>query len=213
MSRARTVSAETLSRVVAERARGRNRFVVAIAGPPGSGKSTLASRLAHDLNARSAGTAMVIPMDGFHYDNAVLNQRNLLARKGAPETFDFGGFLALLDRLSKAAEEVAIPIFDRELDLARAGAGLVIAENRILIAEGNYLLMDEPPWSTLAGRFDLTCRLEVDLAELERRLVQRWLDHGYEPGEARARAVSNDLPNAHRVLANALEPDFIIAAG
>jgi len=156
---------------------------------------------------------MVIPMDGFHYDNAVLNRRNLLARKGAPETFDFGGFLALLDRLSRAAEEVAIPIFDRELDLARAGAGLVIAENRILIVEGNYLLLDEPPWSTLAGRFDLTCRLEVGLSELERRLVQRWLDHGYEPGEARARAVSNDLPNAHRVLANALESDFIIAAG
>jgi pantothenate kinase len=213
MSRARTVSAETLVRVVAELARGKDRFVTAIAGPPGSGKSTLASRLAHDLNAQSAGTAMVIPMDGFHYDNAVLKRRNLLARKGAPETFDFGGFLALLNRLLEPAEEVAIPIFDRKLDLARAGAKLVTASHRILIVEGNYLLLDEPPWSMLAGRFDLTCRLQVDLGELERRIVQRWLDHGYEPGEARARATSNDLPNAHRVLAKALEPDLVVTAG
>lgn len=210
MNRAKTISAGDLPRIVSERARGSDRFIVAIAGPPGSGKSTLAAGLAHGLNAESAGTAMVIPMDGFHFDNAVLKQRNLLARKGAPETFDFDGLVAVLDRLQKPAADIAIPIFDRELDLARSGAAIVTTEHRILIVEGNYLLLAEAPWSTLAGRFDLTCRLEADFEELERRLVQRWLGHGYELGEARARALSNDLPNARRVLANAQEPDLVV---
>jgi pantothenate kinase len=207
----RRIAAAALPRIIEERASGRDRFVVAISGPPGAGKSTLAESLFQSLNTDTPGIAVVIPMDGFHFDNAILEERNLLSRKGAPETFDVAGFVALLDRLRNANEDIAIPTFDRHLDLSRAGARIVTPSHRILIVEGNYLLLLEEPWAQLSSRFDVTCRLDVRPDELERRLVQRWLDHGYALPEARNRALSNDLPNAHRVMANSAEADFVLA--
>ena len=114
--------AELAARITAAAAGGPRRYIVAIAGPPGAGKSTLAT----DLAERIGEGARVVPMDGFHLDDAVLNARGLRHRKGAPETFDAAGFLHLLQRL-RAEEEVAIPIFDRTLELSRAAADVVTA--------------------------------------------------------------------------------------
>jgi len=192
------------------RAAGSPRFMVAVAGPPGAGKSHLAARL-HELLA--AASAAIVPMDGFHYDNAVLSGRQLLARKGAPETFDLAGFEALLRRLRAGGEDVAVPLFDRSADLARAGASIVPAATRFVIVEGNYLLLDEDPWRRLSGLFDWRVFLDVPRAELARRLVQRWVDHGLSPQAARERAFGNDMANAERVFARRLEPDVVIAFG
>jgi pantothenate kinase len=183
------------------------RVLIAIAGPPGAGKSTLAEALADQV----AGAA-VVPMDGFHLDNTVLEQRGLLARKGAPESFDAAGFLNMVTRL-KRGEEVVIPVFDRARDIAIAGARVIGPEQRVLLIEGNYLLLDRAPWNGLAGFWDLTIGIEVPLPELEARLVQRWRDHGLTQGAAVARAMSNDIPNAQLVVAGSVSADLMIRQG
>ena len=185
------------------------RRLIAIAGPPGSGKSTLAARLAKALNATRPGVAAVVPMDGFHLDDAVLRAQGTLARKGAPWTFDTGGLLALLDRLRRNAEnQIAIPLFDRNLEIARAGAALVAQDVPLLLVEGNYLLLDHPPWDAMAAVFDLTIFLDVPPATLERRLIDRWLAHGMTPDAARLKAQGNDLPNARMVIDHSRPADI-----
>ena len=197
-----------LAAEVMARAASRTRFTLAIAGPPGAGKSTLAHSLAGAL-ARPGLSAAIVPMDGFHLDNAELDRLGLRGRKGAPETFDLSGFDALLSRLA-LEDDVVIPVFDRELDLARAGAARVTAATRIRIVEGNYLLLDEPGWRDLVRHFDMTVFLDVPEAELERRLVGRWLAHGHDAPAARERALSNDIPNARRVIAGSRAADFML---
>lgn len=192
---------------VFKRLAGRERIIVAIAGAPGSGKSTLAGKLQHVL---PEGTAAVVPMDGFHYDDAVLNARGLRQRKGAPETFDFAGFKVLLTRLREREPDVAIPVFDRSMELSRAGGAIVTLETRIVLVEGNYLLLDEAPWSGLEPMFDYSIFVDVSREDLERRLMQRWHDHGKTPQEARDWIASNDMPNIERVLSRRRVADLVV---
>jgi pantothenate kinase len=175
------------------------RLRVGIAGPPGAGKSTLAEALVARLNGESDFAALV-PMDGFHLDNAVLDARGLRHRKGAPETFDAVGFIHTVRRLA-AEPEVAVPVFDRTRDLSVAAARVIGPETRVVIIEGNYLLMKESPWYSLHGLWDLGVYLDVPEDDLEDRLIRRWLTHGLDYADARQRARMNDLPNARRVMA------------
>jgi pantothenate kinase len=182
------------------------RTVVAIAGAPGAGKSTLAEALIDRLNARDTTTAALLPMDGFHFDDLYLEPAGLRSRKGAPETFDVAGYAHALRRLRARDEPfVAVPVFDRALEITRAGARLIPEGVRIVVTEGNYLLLDRAPWSDLAPLFDLTVFVEVPEAELERRLIQRWRDHGFDDQAAREKALGNDIPNA-RLVASASRP-------
>jgi pantothenate kinase len=197
-----------LARLIRAKASGPGRFITALAGPPGAGKSTLAADL---VGALGAG-ARAVPMDGFHYDDAVLDARGLRARKGAPETFDVTGFLHLIRRL-RAGEEVAIPIFDRSLELSRAAADVVTVQDRLLVVEGNYLLLDEAPWCDLAPLFDLTVWIDVPEAELDRRLVDRWDHYGRDPVAARNWIDSNDMPNIRRVIRGSRSADVVIGEG
>lgn len=199
---------DRIAAAIAARAGDAPRLMVAIAGPPGAGKSTTAAQLCEAL---PAGSAAVVPMDGFHFDDVVLHQRGQRRRKGAPETFDVCGFAVLLRRLRDAEPEVAIPVFDRSLELSRAGAAIVAREVRFVLVEGNYLLLDEAPWSSLAGLFDLTVFIDVPRAELERRLVERWRFHGRDDDDARLWIASNDMPNIDRVLACSRPADLVIA--
>ena len=184
-----------LAALIRARAPDGARFLTGIAGPPGAGKSTLAARLVDELGPE----ARLIPMDGFHYDNALLATRGVLDRKGAPQTFDTGGFVALLTRL-RAGEEAAIPVFDRAADLARAGADIVEKRHRLLVVEGNYLLLPDGASGGVAPLLDLTVFLDVPDQELEQRLIRRWLEHGLPEDAARARALGNDMTNARLVL-------------
>lgn len=176
------------------------RFVAALAGPPGAGKSTLAEKLVELIGP----TSRVVPMDGFHYDDAILIARGQRSRKGAPETFDVAGYRHLLGRL-RSEDEVAIPVFDRSLELSRGSADIVGPEHRILVTEGNYLLLDEAPWTALS--FDLTVMIEVPEAELDRRLLARWDFYGKTPAEARAWIDGNDMPNIRRVTRGSRKAD------
>ena len=123
------------------------RRVIAIAGPPGSGKSTLAKDLV-PLITQAGGIAQVVPMDGFHLDNRILIERNLIQFKGSPSTFDVRGFIELISRLSNEPE-IIFPKFDRDKDLAVAGAGFVSETCDLVLVEGNYLLLDAPLWRDL----------------------------------------------------------------
>ena len=184
---------------------GKGRFLTALAGPPGSGKSTLAEGLM-DLLGKGA---KAVPMDGFHYDDAVLLARGARGRKGAPDTFDVRGFQHLLRRL-RTEDEVAIPLFDRDLEISRAGADIVTPADRLLVIEGNYLLLNEAPWPELGPLFDLTVWIDVPEAELERRLLARWAHHGKTPAEARAWIDSNDMPNIRRVTKGSRAADVVL---
>lgn len=184
-----------------------DRVIIAIAGPPAAGKSTIAEQLAALL---PEGTAAVVPMDGFHYDDRVLDQIGWRQRKGAPETFDFGGYEHLLKRLRPADEDIAVPIFDRSIELSRAAAAIVSRTTKFILTEGNYLLLDETPWTRLAPLFDMTIYLDVPRDELRRRLVQRWLDHGRTAEAGQAWIDSNDMPNIDRVLTRRRAADLVI---
>lgn len=178
------------------------RHIVAIAGAPASGKSTLAEGLARDLSG-----AAVLPMDGFHYDDAVLDGWGLRKRKGSPPTFDVDGLAHMLARL--AADDgraVAVPAFDRGLEISRAGARIIGPEVRLILCEGNYLLLDDPAWAPLAQYFDLTVMVDTPLPEIEARLLQRW--QGMDEGPAKV--AGNDLPNARTVAENSRPADLIL---
>ena len=194
-----------LADVIRAKAQGQGRFLTALAGPPGAGKSTLAAEVVAALGAG----AKAVPMDGFHYDDAVLLARGARDRKGAPDTFDAHGFFHLLRRL-RIEDEVAIPLFDRDLEISRAGADIVTATDRLLIVEGNYLLLNESPWPQAAPLFDLTVWIDVPEAELDRRLLARWAHYGKTPAEARAWIDGNDMPNIRRVVQNSRPADLVI---
>jgi pantothenate kinase len=150
----------------------------------------------------------VIPMDGFHYDDSVLESRGQSSRKGSPPTFDVDGFRHLIWRLKRRTDaEVAVPIFDRTLEVSRAAACIVPAAIRYLIVEGNYLLLQEGRWNDLVSDFDLTVMLDEPRELLERRLIYRWLSLGYNEEEARAKMSINDMPNVELVLACSHQPD------
>ena len=197
----------SIAAAIFKRAAGAQRFVVAIAGPPGSGKSTLAQRLNVVLPEDASA---VVPMDGFHFDDTVLDSRGLRPRKGAPETFDYAGFAALLKRIRAGEPEIAIPVFDRSMELSRAGASIIGSGVKFVLVEGNYLLLDEEPWSALSGLFDFSIFVDVPRGELERRLLERWRGHGKSDEDARAWIASNDLPNIERVLARRRQADLVI---
>ncbi|GAA3865117.1 nucleoside triphosphate hydrolase [Celeribacter arenosi] len=197
------ISDDLVSRIAALPHGGAGRVLVALAGAPGSGKSTLADELA----ARTGGR--VVPMDGFHLDNRILDARGLRARKGAPETFDAAGFTAMITRL-KAGGEVAIPTFDRTRDIAIAGAEMITPQDRLLIVEGNYLLFDHPDWRGLADLWDFSIRLDVPRAVLRERLVTRWRTFGLGEEAAIQRAEGNDLANADAISAATLPADLVL---
>jgi pantothenate kinase len=199
-----------IAAAIFKRAGKAGRFVVAIAGPPGAGKSTLSAALRDVL---PEGSAEVVAMDGFHFDDIILERRGLRGRKGAPETFDFAGFETLMKRIHAGEPDIAIPVFDRNMELSRAAAEVVGSDTRFILVEGNYLLLDEDPWSRLAPLFDFTIFIDVPRAELERRLRQRWHDHGKSEADALAWIASNDLPNIERVLARRREADLIVGDG
>ena len=189
----------------------RDRILLAIAGAPGSGKSTLAEEVAKRLRQQRCH-AQVVPMDGFHLDNSILDRRGLRSRKGAPETFDAAGFVHAVHRL-KMGGEVILPTFDRQRDISIAGAVEVPADCQVVVVEGNYLLFDEAPWKDLAAMWDISVAIEVPMPEIRGRLIQRWLNHGLSRAAATHRAESNDIPNAQRVVARALPAQIALQFG
>jgi len=202
--------ADGLAERIIARAGDARRFLIAIAGPPGAGKSTLADRLAAGLRARGE-SAEVLPMDGFHMDNAVLIEKGLLARKGVPESFDVRAFLDIVRAVRLAEEEVLVPVFDRSREIAIASARVVSPDHRFIIVEGNYLLFTQGQWARLDGAFDYSVMLAPPIEVLEERLWARWRGFKLSEEEASAKVYGNDLPNGRLILENRRSADETLA--
>lgn len=208
------VQMNELAALVLERVRGgaaRERLLVALAGPPGAGKSTCADHLNSLSNDSNECRSAVLQMDGFHYDDAILIPRGLRSRKGSPDTFDVSGLHHTLDRLRQNVEsEIAVPVFDRSLELSRAGARMISRSINVLIVEGNYILLDQAPWSALRPLFDVTVSIAVPEQILRQRLYARWEAFGIPAAEIPEKVEANDLPNGVLVLAKSLPSEFIL---
>lgn len=208
-----TIELAHLADLMEARASG-GRVIAAIAGAPGSGKSTLAEKLVGKLNGRRPGTAAVLPMDGYHYDDLHLVPAGLRPRKGAPMTFDVGGLYHTLKRLRARDEaEVAVPVFDRKIEIARAGARLIPRDVPVIVVEGNWLLLNQAPWDRLRPMFDVTVMVEVPEHVLRARLRGRWERLGLSEAEIVEKLEENDLPNGRWVRDGSTAADHVIRNG
>lgn len=188
-----------------------SRIVAGVSGAPGSGKSTLADAIVDEINRARPDLAAVFPMDGFHYDDAVLRERGRLANKGAIDTFDVHGLRHMLERLKANEDEtVAVPVFDRSIEIARAGGRLISRNTGIIVCEGNYLLMKQSPWDRLYACFDLKVFVDVPVEELRRRLRERWFFYGLDEEGIRRKLDENDIPNGIAIVEGSVEPDIRI---
>lgn len=185
---------------VAELLKDGRRKLLGLVGPPGSGKSTLAGALQQAFS----DVSQVVPMDGFHLADAELRRLGRGGRKGAPDTFDAAGYLALLRRLrdQRGDEIVYAPEFRREIEEPIAGAIAVFPETQLVITEGNYLLLDEDPWAQVPALLDDVWYLEIDDALRTDRLTRRHEQFGRSPSEAVSWVAATDAPNALRVVAS-----------
>lgn len=189
------------------------RLMVAVAGVPGSGKSTLCAKVAEALNAATPGFARVVPMDGFHWPNAVLDERGLRARKGSPESFDVEAFKELVIRLRESSQTVAFPIYDRDLHepvLRDVPEQRVGPECRVVIVEGNYLLLHEPQWRQMGWVWGLRVFMNVSLDCARADIIARHVRGGRSEEDAQKHYERNDLPNSKRVLENMMRVDFLV---
>ena len=183
------------------------RALLGLVGPPGSGKSTLAAA----LQAEFADVAQVVPMDGFHLANVELERLGRRARKGAPDTFDSAGYVALLKRLLAQADDeiVYAPEFRREIEEPIANAIPVFARTQLIITEGNYLLLGEGPWAEVKGLLDEVWYVDVDDALRVDRLTRRHEQFGRSADEAAAWVESTDEPNARLIEASRARASFV----
>jgi pantothenate kinase len=186
------------------------RAILGITGPPAAGKSTLAERLVMELGAASA----YVPLDGFHLAHQLLVENGTVERKGAPDTFDAAGYVALLRRLRDPAEgTVYAPRFDRDIEDSIANAIALPPDVPLVITEGNYLLLRSGPWAQVAGLLDEVWY--VDLAEDTRlrRLIGRHMEFGRDSAEARDRATGSDQRNAVLVEASRDHASLVVSVG
>lgn len=184
---------------------GRRRLL-GITGPPGSGKSMTADALAEELGS----AAVVVGMDGFHLPDDELRRLGRADRKGAPDTFDVAGYVALLGRLRSPTGLVWAPGFDRQAESIVPDAVEVPASVSLVVTEGNYLLHDALGWSAVRALLDETWYLDADAAMLEPRLTERRVRHGARRAAATAWVRDVDLVNAALVAGGRHRADVVV---
>jgi pantothenate kinase len=186
------------------------RAVLGIAGAPASGKSTLAALLLAELERRRPGAAVGVGMDAFHIGQRVLVRRGQTEIKGAPETFDAVGYLHLLARIRTETGTVYAPEFDRDIEDSLAHVVEIRPEIGLVVTEGNYLLLDAPPWDGVRAMLDEAWFVHLEDAERRRRMIARHRRHGHDQADAEARTLGSDERNAQLVNAAPNSPDLWI---
>lgn len=184
---------------------GRN--VLGMAGAPASGKSTLSVALLSELELSHPGAVVLVGMDAFHIGNRILDHRGLLGVKGAPHTFDVAGYVALLERLRRAEETVYAPEFHRDIEDSLAHTVEIQPAVRLVITEGNYLLLPQEPWDRVRPLLDEAWFIHLDDEERRRRMLARHQRYGHSAAEATARTYGSDEANARLVNSIQHSPD------
>jgi pantothenate kinase len=206
----KTSSITETALIIEKQAANCARFIVAIAGAPGSGKSTLAVELQAAFSLISPLlSCQIVPMDGFHFDNKTLIKCQQLKFKGAPYTFDVNAITAFVKQLKNQKNTLLAPLFNRDLEEVIPSAIPIKVETKIIIVEGNYLLLQQPPWDQLLSDFDFSLFIQTDKAILEQRLINRWLDQGLNLASAQDKTRQNDLVNGELVSQFSSTPNII----
>ena len=201
------ITVDELLEIVSQRSQT-DRLVIGLVGCPGSGKSTLAEKLNSELGAR----AQILPMDGFHLAQSVLEALGLSNKKGTPQTFDASGFISLLRRVSHQSgnEIIYSPKFDRTLEEPIACALPISPSTEIVIVEGNYLLLDDPAWAEARKFIHMSVFLEVDEPLRLERLHARHVEFGKSPEFASSWMQAVDIPNASLIQASQQNADYVV---
>ena len=198
----------TIVRHLNRRLRQGERCLVGITGPPGVGKSTFADTLADRFDPRPP----IVGMDGFHLANSHLDELGLIHRKGAHYTFDEWGYVATLARIAKQDEDeiVYVPEFDRGIEDSIAASVAVKPSDRLVLTEGNYLLLDRPPWHRVRDLLSLSIYVEADETTRLDRLIRRHVDFGKTEELARQHVHESDQVNAHLIAGSRHHADFVV---
>jgi len=192
---------QKLARHILGLCHNRPRTLVGVAGIPGSGKSTLARHLRDALDhiSQHPGTATMVPLDGFHFTNAELEQRGLSEHKGSPETFHVPSFFAKLIEIKRASAPVLMPIYSREIHEPIPDALEVTPETSIVVVEGNYLFCDLGKWRSIATLCDIRIFVDAKMKDAAERVITRHVLGGLTPEEAAAKYERNDKPNSELI--------------
>lgn len=157
---------------------GNQRVALGIAGGPGVGKSTLAGELVKAINSETPGSAAYVPMDGFHMRHSKLEALGMAGEKGMPHTFDAAAFVGFLERLKAATGPMSGPGYSRRIEDVVEDAVLVPAAARLLVVEGNYLLLASSPWWRTRPLLDLAVFIDLPRERVRARLLRRHAAEG-----------------------------------
>ncbi|WP_332687844.1 nucleoside/nucleotide kinase family protein [Devosia sp.] len=187
------------------------RIAIGLAGGPGTGKSTLAAELVTMLNATHPGSTALVPMDGFHMKHAKIEAMGQVDYKGAPHTFEGAEFVSFLHHLKAAKEPVSGPGYSRKIEDTVENAFTIQPEVRVLIVEGNYLLLTEGPWAGVKAALDYAVFVDVPRDIVKARLLKRHGEEGlFSEERNRAHIERNDLPNYDLVCLSQDRADVVI---
>ncbi|WP_307872852.1 nucleoside/nucleotide kinase family protein [Paractinoplanes ovalisporus] len=209
-----TTTLHSLRQRVEDRLLVQDRVLIGLTGPPGAGKSTISELLVSGLDELLPGQVALVPMDGYHLAQSAIERMGLADVKGAPETFDGAGYVALLQRLRLETDTtVYAPEFRREIDDAVAAAVAVPPRVRVIITEGNYLLLDTAPWTQVRTLLDEAWYVELDDGTRIDRLVERHVRFKDDPVTAERRARGSDQRNADLVARSKNRADLVLVHG
>ena len=202
------ISKEEAKALVVEWTGASTRKIIGIIGKPGGGKSTLSKFL---LKGMDPTLVSVVPMDGFHLSNKVLKELGRSDRKGAHDTFDVKGFIALVARIKQdSSDPIYYPIFDRSIEESIAAQGVVYPSTRVVIVEGNYLMHDKDGWQEISPLLDQSWYAYLDEDLRISRLISRHIAFGKDPESAKAWAKGSDQVNAELIETGVARCDFLI---
>ncbi|GLQ72347.1 nucleoside/nucleotide kinase family protein [Vibrio penaeicida] len=198
-------------RTICEKAkRNRDVILVGISGAPGAGKSTLALALVDALNHEHAISAQYCPMDGYHFTNKQLHEKQLTKHKGRIDTFDAQSMKKDIDRLRSEDKPFYWPAYSRELHNPIKEGVEIRRETRVFIVEGNYIFFNTGEWRCIRDALDLKIFIDVPRDVLKRRLIERHLTGGKSEQEAQNKVNKTDLPNASLISSSSSAADIVI---
>jgi pantothenate kinase len=190
----------------------KGRYFLGITGCPAAGKSMLAKNLTDEINFRTGDDlAAVVPMDGFHLPNNALKERGLTKVKGMPETFDADSFVELINQLHEFPDRsIMCPAYDRKIHDPVKNSITIQPGNRLIIVEGNYLLLNRSPWNIIRTKMNEVWYIDTPLNTVKERLFDRHIAGGSSRKEAERKVESVDLPNAELIRKTLLFADKMV---